>query len=177
MQKFWTDASNTPLYKDWIGGVATGLLAKGGLYDSSPLKKFLTNEFATVSALSRDVNVGLVNILTGKWADFQKEQLVGSTLTDVMYASLSKPPFFAPVESSSSFFYDGSAIWDIDIPSAVNRCLARVSSPADVVLDVIMTQEKELAPVDTTDFNSLEMGFRFFRIANYYGTMDGLLRA
>lgn len=41
MVKFWEDASNSKLYKDWIGGIVTGLLYKGGLYDDSPLKSFL----------------------------------------------------------------------------------------------------------------------------------------
>jgi len=41
MQSFWKDASTTPLQKDWLGGLPEGLLVKGGLYDSSPLKKFI----------------------------------------------------------------------------------------------------------------------------------------
>lgn len=37
MEQFWTDASATPLYKDWLGGITEGFLMKGGLYNSSPL--------------------------------------------------------------------------------------------------------------------------------------------
>jgi predicted acylesterase/phospholipase RssA len=34
MEKFWTDASNSKLYKNWLGGVAQGLLFEAGLYNS-----------------------------------------------------------------------------------------------------------------------------------------------
>lgn len=44
MQKFWLDAGNNKLYQEWYGGVVTGLLLKGGLYDNSPLKDFLKKE-------------------------------------------------------------------------------------------------------------------------------------
>ena len=38
MIKFWQNASNTKLYKDWLGGVAEGLTMKGGLYNNALLK-------------------------------------------------------------------------------------------------------------------------------------------
>jgi predicted acylesterase/phospholipase RssA len=41
MQTFWREAATTPLYKDWVGGLAQGLLIEGGLYNSAPLKSFL----------------------------------------------------------------------------------------------------------------------------------------
>jgi hypothetical protein len=177
MQTFWSDSTKTPLYKDWAGGAASGLLFHGGLYDTAPLKSFLKTKFQSVSQMNRDVSIGLVDMLKGEWTDFSATDLTGDILVDVMYSSMSKTPFAAPVEFGGSAYYDGSAIWDIDIPSAVNKCLAQGYSQSDIVLDVIMTTEKVLAPVDTSKYNSLEMGIRFFRIANYYGVMDGLLRS
>jgi hypothetical protein len=41
MENFWTLASQTKLYDDWTGGIVDGLIFKGGLYDSSPLKSFI----------------------------------------------------------------------------------------------------------------------------------------
>jgi len=38
MIKFWQNASNSKLYKNWLGGVTEGLTIKGGLYNSAPLK-------------------------------------------------------------------------------------------------------------------------------------------
>ena len=41
METFWKAATNTKLYKDWIGGIARGLFFEGGLYNSAPLEDFL----------------------------------------------------------------------------------------------------------------------------------------
>ena len=41
MATFWKSASNSELYKNWLGGIAEGLLIKGGLYNDAELKDFL----------------------------------------------------------------------------------------------------------------------------------------
>jgi len=51
MIKYWTDASNTPQYKDWIGGLTQGLLLKGGLYNNKPLNTFIDTELADIGAM------------------------------------------------------------------------------------------------------------------------------
>jgi len=43
-----------------------------------------------------------------------------------MFASFSIPGYFDPVEAFGSSFFDGSAIWDIDITSVVNKCMEKV---------------------------------------------------
>lgn len=50
MIKFWQDASNTRLYKDWSGGVAQGLIMEGGLYDPQLLSDFLLAEMSDIGA-------------------------------------------------------------------------------------------------------------------------------
>ena len=42
MKAFWDASTNATLYKEWPGGLAEGLLIKGGLYNQAPLRKFLT---------------------------------------------------------------------------------------------------------------------------------------
>lgn len=49
MEKLWTDASNTKLYKDWFGGIARGLFFEGGLYNSAPLEDFLKKEYTNIT--------------------------------------------------------------------------------------------------------------------------------
>lgn len=67
-------------------------------------------------------------------------------------------------------------IWDLDIFSAVNKCL-ETHSDSDVVVDVVMTSRKTLKTVDASNFNALQMLFRYLEVARYYGVMDSLLRA
>ena len=95
----------------------------------------------------------------------------------MLYASLSSVGYFAPVEAFGSSFVDGAAVWDIDIASAVNTCASLGYAADSIVVDVVMTANKALAFEDTTEFNSLQMLYRYLTIARYYGTMDGLLRS
>ena len=54
-----------------------------------------------------------------------------------MYASLSFAGFFPPAEVLGSYFFDGSAVWDIDIFSAINRCTEKGFKEQDIVVDMI----------------------------------------
>ena len=98
-------------------------------------------------------------------------------MIDALYASLSIPGYFDPVEAFGSSFFDGSAIWDIDISSVVNKCKLIVDKYSDIVIDVIMVDNSTLAFKNTSQYNSIDMLFRYLEISRFYGTFDGLLRA
>jgi len=48
MISYWESASNSRLYKDWLGGIVEGLTVKGGVYNDALLKSFLANELADI---------------------------------------------------------------------------------------------------------------------------------
>jgi len=75
-----------------------------------------------------------------------------------------------------SEFFDGSTIWDLDIFSAVNKCL-ETHKDEDIVVDVLMTSAKTLKVVDASDYKSIHMLWRYLEVSRYYSSMDGLLRA
>lgn len=93
-----------------------------------------------------------------------------------MFASFSYAGFFPPAESMDGTWFDGSVIWDLDIFSAVNKCL-ETHDQKNITVHVLLTSEKTLKVVDASKFNSLEMGIRYLEVSRYYGHMDGLLRA
>ena len=41
MKTFWENSANTKLYKDWMGGLAEGLLLKGGLWNDKAVLDFV----------------------------------------------------------------------------------------------------------------------------------------
>jgi hypothetical protein len=94
-----------------------------------------------------------------------------------MYASMSFAGFFPPAEVLGSYYFDGSAVWDIDIFSAINRCTELGFSNNDIVVDVIMTSSANLKDVQAEDYKSIQMLFRYLEISSFYNSMDGLLRA
>ena len=177
MEAFWHDATQNVLYKNWIGGIARGLFFEGGLYNSAPMEKFLKNEFTGVT-MKRDVDIGIVDVIDGSYKDFSDKNITqGDNLVDALYASMSFAGFFPPAEVLGSAYFDGSAVWDIDIFSAINRCTEKGFKNEDIVVDVVMTSSANLKEVQAEDYKSIGMLFRYLEISSFYNSMDGLLRA
>lgn len=144
MVTFWQNASNAKLYKDWLGGLAEGLLVKGGLYNNAPTLDFLKTELADVNAQYRWIDVGLTDVLKGTYTDFfEGNMLTGDNLYEVMFAQFAQAGVFPPVAFNDTDYYDGSTIWDLDVFSVVNKC-QETHADADIVVDVILTTEHDL---------------------------------
>ena len=155
MKKFWEDASETELYKNWLGGVARGLFFEGGVYNSAPMEKFLESQFSDVS-MNRMMDIGITNLVDGSYRDFSEKNITaGANLIDAMYASLSVAGFFPPADVLNGYFFDGSAVWDIDIFNAVNRCVDAGFPEENIVVDVILTSAANLKDVSAEDYKSL----------------------
>ena len=177
MEKFWVDGANTNLYKSWFGGIARGLFFEGGLYNSAPLETYLANEFKGAQ-MHRNVDIGIVDVIDGTYKGFSDKNITsGANLVDALYASMSFAGFFPPAEVLGSSYFDGSAVWDIDIFSAINRCTAQGFANSDIVVDVVMTSSANLKQVQAEDYKSIGMLFRYLEISSFYNSMDGLLRA
>jgi predicted acylesterase/phospholipase RssA len=70
MKTFWENSANTKLYKDWLGGLAEGLLLKGGLWNDAPALDFLKSELADITPTNRWIDVGLTDVLKGTYVDY-----------------------------------------------------------------------------------------------------------
>ena len=177
MEQFWIDATHSSLYKNWFGGIARGLFFEGGLYNSAPLEDFLKKEFQGTQ-IKRDLNLGIVDVVDGSYKDFSDKNITqGDNLNDALFASMSFAGFFPPAEVLGSSYFDGSAVWDIDIFSAINKCTDKGFKNEDIVVDVVMTSSANLKEVQAEDYKSIGMLFRYLEISSFYNSMDGLLRA
>jgi len=127
--------------------------------------------------MNRNLNVGITNELTAKYNSFTQDNILfSSNLTNSLYASMSVAGLFAPVEAFGSDYYNGSAIWNLDIFSGVNKCLEK-HDESDIVIDVILTSTSHLKEVDPSKFTSLHVGARYLMVNNYYSSMNAYLRA
>ena len=177
MKTFWENSATTKLYKDWLGGLAEGLLLKGGLWNDKAVLDFLKTEMADITPTQRWIDVGLTDVLKGTYVDFKSADLAGDDLYNVMYSQFAQAGIFPPVEYQNTDYFDGSTIWDLDIFSVVNQCQAQGFADADIVVDVILTSEKTLKTVDASNYKSIQMLWRYLEVSRYYSNMDGLLRA
>jgi predicted acylesterase/phospholipase RssA len=176
MQTFWENSGNTRLWKDWAGGVMEGMFVKGGLYNDKPLYNFLASELADIVPNQRFVDVALANIANGTIDEFYGTDLASGDLLDVMYGSFSYPGFFAPEVAMASDWFDGGMVWDIDVFSAVNKCM-ETHAQEDIVLDVILADTRHLKQVDASNYVTLQVLKRAAFIIRYTTQLDGLLRA
>jgi len=71
MERFWTAATKTSLYKNWFGGITRGLFFEGGLYNSAPMEDFLKAQMADVS-MKRKLDIGIVDVKDGSYRDFSE---------------------------------------------------------------------------------------------------------
>lgn len=128
--------------------------------------------------MHRSLDIGIVDVINGDYKDFSDANITqGDNLIDALYASMSFAGFFPPAEVLGSAYFDGSAVWDIDIFSAINRCSAKGFANTDVVVDVVLTSSANLKQVEAEDYKSIGMLFRYLEISSFYNSMDGLLRA
>lgn len=177
MKTFWDNSTNTKLYKDWLGGLAEGLLLKGGLWNDAPVQDFLKTELADIAATNRWIDIGLTDVLKGTYVDYQEDGLVGDDLNNVLFAQFAQAGVFPPAEFNNTDYFDGSTIWDLDIFSVVNKCQDMGFADEDIVVDVVLTSEKTLKVVDASNYKSIQMLWRYLEVSRFYSNMDGLLRA
>jgi len=177
MEKFWVDAANNKLYKNWILGKAQGLFNKGGIYNAQPLWSFLSKELGSVKP-KRQMDMGIVDIVSGKYKEFSSQNITyGASLNDALDASLSYPGFFPPANVFDSYYFDATTVWDIDIATPINRCKDKGFTNENIVVDVILTSSADLKEIDASNYKSVQMLFRYLEISSFYQSMDGLLRA
>ena len=90
--------------------------------------------------MKRKMDIGIVDVKDGSYRDFSEKNITSpasddsnswsfwnkktdtNTLAEALYASMSFAGFFPPADVLGSYYFDGSAVWDIDIFSAINRC-------------------------------------------------------
>ena len=94
-----------------------------------------------------------------------------------MAASVSFAGFFPPLEAFGTKWFDGSAVWDMDIFTGINKCLGVVDDPSAIIVEIVLTSSANLKEVDATEYRSIGMLFRYLEISSFYNSMDGLLRA
>lgn len=137
----------------------------------------MKKEFKDVTP-KRKLDVGIVDVVDGSYRDFSDTNVTeGENLVDAMYASMSFAGFFPPANVLGSQWFDGSAVWDIDIFSSINKCKDMGFENKDITVDVIMTSSANLKNVTAEDYKSIGMLFRYIEINGFYNAMDGLLRA
>jgi hypothetical protein len=123
--------------------------------------------------------MGLSDFYTGDYVDLSHNHFEGNetALEDALWAQFAMPGYFPPAKVLGSLYFDGSAIYTLDLMSGINECKTRGFADENIVVDAILTSEITLNVVDASKYHSLGMLFRFLEVSHYYQQMDGLIRA
>jgi len=141
------------------------------------MEKFLESELSDITKMNRNLNIGITNELSGKINEFTQDNILySSNLTNALYASMSTAGFFVFVSVFGFDYYNGSAVWNLDIFSGVNKCLER-HAESDIVVDVILTSTSHLKKVDPSKNTTIHNFARYLQVSNYYSSMNAYLKA
>lgn len=119
-----------------------------------------------------------MNVLSGEFLDFTNDNInTEDNLDHAVFASFSWPGLFPPAHAFGSKWFDGSAVYDLDIFAAINKCKSLGYKDQDIVLDVIFTSASSLSKVQGDSLHSIGMLMRYLEVSSFYGSMDSVLRA
>ena len=128
--------------------------------------------------MKRDISIGLVELLSGEYYEFTKDYLpTESSIEHTLFASFSWPGIFPPAEEFGGAYIDGSSVYDLDIYTAVNKCLDMGFAEEDIVIDAILSTGSTINKVDGKELKAVGMLLRYLSINSFYNSMDGVLRA
>ena len=159
----WQSINGTSdIYVEWGGGLIDGLLFQRGLYNNAPVielgKKWIT------AAPRRNITIGSTNLDLGIFQNF--DESLGMAIIDGIIASGSIPFFFPPHDFLGYAWADGGCIINLDVFSAVTRCLEVVNEEKNITVDMIYCDPYSELPNDTS-FKTLEVLQRVYAIHSH----------
>ena len=121
MSDTWANFKSEGLYVHWPGGIAEGIFAHQGVFDSSPAIETFNNILSPFGAFSdRTFVISSGNADTGNYEVFTKERIPFEDLHYIMIASGSIPVIFPNLHYKGMNLMDGCTVWDINLVSAID---------------------------------------------------------
>ena len=171
----WLNISSSyDVYKSWDwGGLIKGLFFKTGLYDTSPLRKLLTS-LVNNTTLEREYVMGSTNMETGKFENFDSEELDQDEYIDAIMASGAYPVVFPNIIFKNKTWMDGGVVVSVDLPTSVIKCRNLGFEDHNIVVDVLLNDAKDLKDQSVSKFHPFNVLFRVLEVMGYQNTMRDL---
>jgi len=152
LKTMWLNTTQDMVYKNWPGSYVEGLLLQSGLYDTSPLRAYLTANLDVDKFMQsdRDWIVGATNMDTGDYTPFNKTSIANPV--DAVMASSAWPVFFPHVQIGEHFYSDGGAKVNVPILDAFTPCTTEI--------DVIICSADSMDSVNASTYNTISSFMR-----------------
>lgn len=145
------------------------------LVNDEPAVNFITNETRKpyfAKGFQRDFSIGTVNISTGEETIYGRDNITVEDLPYVAMASGSIPVVFQPRLFRDNYYMDGGTLINVNIPSAINGCLAKGFREDQIILDTVMCSNPSLDAA--TDGTTKHNWFRARHIRKFYSNLDSI---
>jgi hypothetical protein len=126
--------------------------------------------------IKRKLNFNAVDVADGSIVKFN-ETLSDMELIKALVASTSMPFVFPTMTINDKILMDGGTAWNLDVASAIDRCLEIVDHHSKIIVDIIDVERTSLGiPIwnTTTDY-AVNYYFRRKEIKEHYRRMADLL--
>lgn len=160
----WAGINDKNVYQNWSPfGIVTGLISESGIFDDSPLSKFISSVFSQFGyEMQRKIVVSCVDAVNGDYIIFNE------TTKDIVKSIVSSAsiPFIFPFQqwADGTVCTDGGIAFNTNLASAIDRCMEEVDDHSQIILDVIICSDYSQTELEDVNSNAYSNVMRFQEI-------------
>jgi hypothetical protein len=164
------------VFTNWNSlGIPYAIVAEPSLFSTAPLRNTTHVYFNVTTGIQRKFVIGTSDFNQGVLRLFN-ESIGVQGLMEVVMCSSAMPALFPYQNYSGTEFCDGGCILNLNIFSAVERCLEEVSDPSQVIVDSIFLTGDHLDP-NASSYTTIGVMNRAKEINAYDSSMWYLFNA
>jgi predicted patatin/cPLA2 family phospholipase len=170
----WRDITSwKQLYQNWWGGPLYGLFYKSSLYDNAPAREYI-NSIVKDQELKRAYVAAATSVEDGRYDSFDDRTLYRAEYADAILSSGAYPVMMPMNKFRNVTYIDGGVKINLNVFSAVNRCIDEGYSYEQIYVDAILCTSKNLEEFDKDKYHSLNVLERMVEIFGYDYSMRDL---
>lgn len=154
--KFWKSLTPSNIYKSWFPLGQIQALWKKSLFDSSPLRKLISDNISLekIRKTNKIVSIGTVSANSGKYMTFDQ---TSDYFIQAVQGGASIPGLMEPVYFAGNLFFDGALKSHTPLETAIKLGATEI--------DVIMTSPETRVPFFKEDPNIVDIIIRAMDLA------------
>uniref|UniRef100_A0A0G4HL83 PNPLA domain-containing protein n=1 Tax=Chromera velia CCMP2878 TaxID=1169474 RepID=A0A0G4HL83_9ALVE len=137
----WRDVQRDRVYKNWPFGPLEGLFFQTALFDTSPLKEFVSSKFKEIGGQTKGERRIAITAtdMKGGFSHSWNETLAAEDLVDAVMASSAMPGLFPPHQVNGSVYSDGGILENVNVMGGIKRCLVDgiAERVEDISIDIV----------------------------------------
>lgn len=176
----WRGLRKEDVYRPWHGYyimMVEAFFNQPSLFDNSPLKQKL-DDYVKGKQLKRKLSIGVTDATNADVLIFDLDQMPIENVTQLILDSTSMPAVFPYQTANDLVLMDGGVMMNIDVHSAVRRCIEMGFDEADIVVDAILPTGASIEKIyGNTSYTGYDMYKRYKQLIEYRAALDDIIHA